>query len=323
MQISILKKPWAFALALITGTQIVNTAKLPMPIIFFPKHMFSYLTFLLVSYFYTRISKFTFSNSFILISLLYHFILFIALPALTIFIFNGLRIVNLAYASLTGFEGSALDMFVRTIVTLLFNYFLMFICCKVGNFLAMRHRAKDTAPITFLGNPVLFAGLFIFALFIINSALVTSLIQADNAGNAVVTIPLSPWTAALLITIKPASAATGLFILGLWALFIVIFSFVYTCFSQTRMTKKFKFRSLLAIIALLFLLICKYIFFNVMIRYYFFEYVESLNSVEKINMIVDSLLNLKLIFVLVITYFLITAGNILALKYLHKKQNTY
>ena len=311
MQINFFKQPLAFTIFLIIGAQIVNINRLPIPITFFPKRIFAFIISILISYFYTKFYKFKFSSNFIFRSLVWHFIFCFTIPALLLLTFADIKTFQLIYLKYAGLSGCIEQEIFISLVTFMFYYAILFLCCWLGNRLALWHITKDKKPIDSLQEPLLFASIFVFMLYLITSSIRTSLI--NNSGNIVRNIPISSDTSALLLIYAGKWDVSLLLFTFIASLFIAFFSFAYTWLYQKKMSVLFKIYTIIEIFLLIFLFKIISILSDPCGFSYLLEQMHHFSGTEFVKLLIDLIKNVTNLKIFIAMYLLISCGNRLAL----------
>lgn len=322
MKLNFLKKPLGLALFLFIGAQIAHLTRSPIPLTISPYRLFPFLVFILVSYLYTRFFKFQFSPKFIFKSCIWHFILCFILPASLLLATTASKHVLMFYAAFfCGFSDAVGDIILMITATLASKYLMLFICCLLGNCIAMRQITKNKQPIAFFKNPILFAGLFVFILIILNSALPSSLTYYDNVGNVANCFRMSSSLVLLLIikNVQNISSTSLLLVFLMVSSFVMAFSFVYTWFYQSVMSMKFKILAIVEIIALIFLVEIAPFIIDSVLRSYLIDSINSFTRTEFIHVMAEQLLSFTNLIIVIAAYIVITLGNRLAVWYLQRK----
>ncbi len=299
-----MKKSLLFALLLITGAQIVNIGTLPIPIILYPKRIFAFIISILISYCYTRFYKFKFSPQFIVKSFIWHFIFCFAIPIVLFLSFTDIKFVQLKYLNYSGFSGCFEQEIFISLVTFVFNYAILFLCCWLGNRLAIRYITKDTKPITLLQEPLLFASMFVFVSYLITSSMRISLNNIPMPSHAAVLFYIyagNEWDVSRLLIALIAS------------FFIAFFSFAYTLLYQKKMSVQFKMYAIIEIALILFLFQLLSLLSASCGFSHLLEQIHHFSGNEFITLLTNLIINLTNLKILIALYLLISGGNRLAL----------
>lgn len=264
---------------------------------------------MVASYIYSRFFKFKFSIKFLIKTLIWNSSFVIIFPALYISFILGKETIKKLVEILVQFLIQSKAASALLIAVFLITYFacclLLYSSCWIGNYLGIKHTIKDSPMIRkyasslfSLDKPIIFAALFLVALFSIRNIL---FIFISILGNSV----LSP----ILL---------GLLIFLLLPIFAGLFSFAYTYFYQMRMTKKFKVKAVARIAIILLIFTIFLILKNPMLKSYF---AWSNNLAYEISKFVTSTsLNPFVWIILLTSYFCVSFGNKFALRFFKKNQ---